>query len=311
MPPLVRKVRQLDRKFDFDCIWQTGNPFMPLTAVPVLKRVVDSKYVVDLRDSWTLHPYGELSTVFGRIYEHVSRFAEPAVVRSADAVTVATEGMENAYKAEYPESAEKFTTIENGYDPDDFPPMDLKPAEDFLIVYVGKFGNFRDPGPFFESLSTVVKDHEVRFVHVGNPEKKVGRLIDRFGLTGVYECTGYLKRSEVTGWIRRANLGLAITGDSKQEMTTKIFDYMACETPILGCGPQEGSMATAVEKFQYGYPVENDYRLLNNVLRTIIAIKPPNLGDGPYEEYTRRQKAEKLAQLLRNSSANKYPNRLL
>ena len=297
-PPLIRSVQQLHHEYSFDAIWHTAGPFLPLTSVPILKRHLDIPYIVDFRDSWTLHPYKPDRTAFGRLYDGISDLVEPTVLGAADVITTATEGITEVYKQEYPAIRSKFITIENGYDPSDFPEMDVEVADKFTIVYVGKFSHFRDPKPFLEAISMLRRDHNLRFIHVGEPESSVQSAVSEFDLDEIFECTGYVDRTEVTRQIRRADLGLAVSGGSPQEMTTKIFDYMACKTPILACGPTDGSMANVVSKFQYGYTVPNQRDCIQPIINKVINTCPGSLGHGPYESYSREKSSKLLEQTI-------------
>jgi|AntDeeMinimDraft_5_1070356.scaffolds.fasta_scaffold02801_2 glycosyltransferase involved in cell wall biosynthesis len=297
VPQLIRAIQTLHKKHNFDCIWQTANPYFPLVAVPVVTRMIDTPFIIDLRDSWTLHPYNELSTPFGRLNSKISKVLEPQVISSADAVTVATEGMYQAYANSYPDLIHKFELIENGYDSDDFPTMKTESWDEFTIIYVGKFSNFRDPEPFFTALSKIQSSYDVSFVHVGNPEQKVEDIVEQLDISEYYMCTGYLDREGVAQWIQRSDLGLAVSGGSPQEMTTKVFDYIACKTPILGCGP-DGSMADVINRFEEGYMIQNNITEICTVLSDILEMKPQSLGEGPYDDYTREKSANQLAELI-------------
>jgi len=197
--------------------------------------------------------------------------------------------------------SKKLYTVENGYDPDDFPPLETEPSDGFEIVYAGKFSNFRDPNPFLKALSKIQPQHDVSFVHVGNSEGHVQDAVKRYDLEQHYECTGYVDRTEVARRIQRADLGLAVSGGSPQEMTTKIFDYMACNTPILGCGP-DGSMTEVIKRFEFGYVTTNETSQIKNILLDIIEQQPESLGSGPYTEYTRKNSTQKLAKVIENVS---------
>jgi glycosyltransferase involved in cell wall biosynthesis len=297
VPQLLKSVRKLHKQHEFDCVWQTANPFFPLIIVPICNKFISSNFIVDLRDSWTLHPYSDLTTIFGRLYAKTSQLLEPRVLRSADAVTVATDGINEAYANLYPEIKNKLHTIENGYDRDDFPQLETEPREGFDIVYVGKFSDFRDPNPFLNALSDIQFRYDVSFIHVGNSEEQVENAVRQYDLEQNYECTGYVGREEVARWIQRSDLGLAVSGGSPQEMTTKIFDYMACRTPILGCGPK-GAMTDVIEQFEFGYVSPNETNQIKDTLSKIIDRKPHSLGSGPYSRYTRKESAKKLTNII-------------
>ncbi|MGQ3414368.1 glycosyltransferase [Natrinema sp. LN54] len=298
VPPLCWEITRLHRKYEFDAIWQTAGPFLPLTTALFVKPLLQIPYVIDLRDAWTLHPYKPDRTVFGRIHDGVSAVAEPAVFRVATAITTATDGITNEYKSRYPSLSAKFRTIENGYDPSDFPVHDVEKPDEFTIVYVGKFDHFRDTTPFLRSVAELSTETDVTFVHVGREEAQVSSAVSQLGLSDRFQCTGFVSRSEVARQIQRADLGLAVSGGSRQEMTTKIFDYIACETPILACGPKDGSMANVVEQFEHGYIAENRTDEITPILTDVLTSSPESLGSGPYSEYTRERMSEKLMDLL-------------
>ena len=297
VPQIIYFTQKLHKKYGFDCIWQTANPYFPLAAVPIVTRIIDIPFIVDLRDAWTLHPYRKLSTLFGRLNNKLSKHLEPQVLNSATAVTVATEGMYQAYTDAYPNLISKFEVIENGYDSDDYPILKTEPQSEFTIVYVGKFSYFRDPEPFLKALSRMQSSHDISFIHVGYTEDRVENMVTKFDLDECYLCTGYVDREEVTRWIARSDLGLAVSGGSPQEMTTKVFDYIACKTPILGCGP-DGSMADVINQFEEGYMTQNNVRGIYTVLSNILETKPQSLGEGPYDDYTREKSANQLAELI-------------
>lgn len=300
--PLAYNIKRLHTKYDFDCVWHTGNPFFPFVVAPLIKRISDISYIVDFRDSWTLHPYAELSGMFGNLNAFLSGVLEPKVLKSADAITTATDGITEEYRNAYPELDHKFYTIENGFDPDDFPDTNTaKETPSFTLVYVGKFSSFRDPRPIFNAISDLKSDVDMKFIHVGNTESKVEKYADSSEIGELYESTGYLQREGVTKCIRQADVGVAVSGGSNQEMTTKIFDYMACETPILACGPTDGAMSSVVQQFENGYIVPNDQELITEKLMRIINKKPKSLGPGPYDKYTRRHKAEELKTIIEDT----------
>ncbi|WP_049924730.1 glycosyltransferase [Halopiger djelfimassiliensis] len=301
MPPLCREIRRLHREIDFDVIWHTAGPFLPLTAALFVSPMLRIPYVADFRDAWTLQPYTPERTVFGHVNDAVSSLAEPRVLRTATAVTTATDGITDAYRDQYPSLSSKFRTIANGYDPADFPDHDVESPSRFTIVYAGKFGHYRDVTPFVRALSNVKPEGDVRFLHVGKPEPAVRSAVDRFGLADRFECTGFVDRSEVARRIQRADVGLAVSGGSPQEMTTKIFDYIACKTPILACGPPTGSMANVVSRFEHGYVARNRTDEITKALGRLLETRPRALGPGPYDEYTRERSAERLAELFRRT----------
>lgn len=298
-------VRRLHDRIRFDCIWHTAGPFLPLAACPAVRRYYDVPYVVDLRDPWTLHPTAEERTTWGKVNDALSAWLEPRVVRAADAVTTATPTLTRDYREQYPAHRGKFATVHNGYDPADFASTADRDPDHFVVVYAGKFTDRMDPEPFLDAVGRLGTETECDPVlrHAGRADDRVVRLARKHGVEDAYEHLGYLSRDELSRVVRGADLGLALTRDSEQEIPTKLYDYIACETPVLACGPR-GDMRTLASEFEHGYVCANEPDAVYRTLDDIVEDGPTSLGEGPYRAYTRRAATEGLASVLRRVVAD-------
>ncbi|MGK7295278.1 MAG: glycosyltransferase [Candidatus Wenzhouxiangella sp. M2_3B_020] len=308
-PRLLAAIRRLDRLHTFDVIWQTAGPFMPLAVLPAAKRLTGLPYIVDLRDSWTLAPYTAPNpTAFGRLERTVAEQAEPAVLRGAARITTATDGIAAAYRDRYPALADRFVTVTNGYDES----VHADPGEcrsdgdgQFKIVYAGKFGWYRDPRPFMAALAAH-RGRDVRFLHVGEPEERVRGAARRAGVSDLVTEVGRQPPGTVAELVCRSDAGLAVSGGSRQEMTTKVFDYIAAHRPILALGPRDGSMACVVAAFENGVVASNRDVDAITALGQLLDERPRELGSGPYEEYTRTLTAERMSSVFDDVVAERY-----
>ncbi|AXG06302.1 glycosyltransferase [Haloplanus rubicundus] len=296
-PPLTTTVYRLHRTYDFDCIWHTVDPFLPLTAAPLIRRLTNIPYVIDLRDPWKLRPTPTERTPFGKLYDLISRGTEPFVLQTADSITTATKGLTDMYKTAYPDIGEKIHTIRNGYDPDDFEVEDTTSLDEFQIVYPGKITPGMDCEPFFRAVSEIRKSHDVSILHIGHSNDHVQNLAKEVGISNLYTNTGYLDRKSLAKHVHRASVGLALTRDSVQ-IPTKVYDYIACDTPILGCGPTDGSMAEITDKFEYAWTVPNEVTAITEILEMIAVERPDTLGSGPRSNYTRQRTADQLVDVF-------------
>lgn len=300
VPKVVRAVQKLDTKYDYDVIWQTANPFLPLIALPIIKRQTGTPYIVDLRDSWTLMPYTRERTIFGKLNDVVSTLSEPRVLRDAAATTTATDGITATYKDVYPKIHDSFTTVPNGFDQSEYPKPDDIDQDDSVVTlfYSGKFSWYRDVEPLMAALGDIQESVDIELRHAGHPEDHVLDTAGQYGVRDSVQNLGYLNNQELAEELYTADLCLAISGGSRQEMTTKIFDYLACERPILAIGPKDGAMCNVVCQFEFGYTVRNSKPEIVEGLEEYLSTTPQKLGDGPYDDWTRQQTASQLSDVI-------------
>lgn len=263
LPFLLPKLVQVIRKEHPCLLYFTGGPFFPLIAAPLMKAFFGLPYVIDLRDPWRLaHRKTPPRGVKAYLGQLLARLAEPIVVKHAAKVVCATEQMCKEYREEYRYlPSQRFVTITNGYDPDDF--SEVKPFRfaDITVVYTGKFRTseaFRDPLPFFKALRILrERGRKVHFVHVGNLEEEVMNLAKSVGVQDLVEFVGPRPYKEALAYAKGADVLLLIGGGQKSEQTSKIFDYIGCKRPILALTSRDTEIAKVLKEIPNVIVIEN------------------------------------------------------
>src|SRR5665648_100125 len=262
LPYLISNLISIIRKEHPHLVYITGGPFFPLIAGPIIKLFFRLPYVVDLRDPWKLAKRGiPIRGLKARLGRLLTNIAEPIVLRYAAKVICATDILREEYQSVYSSKSEKFFTITNGYDPDDFFMIVPKHFVEFTIVYAGKFRTseaFRDPAPFFCALKMLqARCLKIRFIHIGRKEKEVINLAKQIGIFKFIEIIGPCSYKDTLAYTKGASLLLLIGGGQKTEQTGKIFDYIGCERPILALAPLDSDIAKIVKKIPYARIFEN------------------------------------------------------
>ena len=302
-PHLVKKLTTIVEENDIDVIMYSGPPFYQSIVAPIIKKYSNIPYIIDYRDPWGVPPYSLYNDTSGILRKaknvYLPTFCETIILNSADAIITASQVVTSRYEEKY--GLDNILTIPNGFDPDDYSFDSITTSDNFQIVYAGKFLDFREYQPTFEAFRELLKEYpNAKFVHLGPKEDHVFKTISDLGLESNYDFRGYKPLDEVGRVISGSDVALAITGGDKYEPTTKIFDYMACNTPILGVGPADGEMARMVSSFTNGHVVaENDSALIYEVLESIADERPALLGSKTeINRHTRKARTERLVEIL-------------
>ncbi|MFW5856620.1 MAG: glycosyltransferase [Planctomycetota bacterium] len=151
-------------KGDIDAIYTTSGPFSALRVGASLQDEFGLPWLADVRDPYTLSHWGWPS----RLHYRLCRMMERRLLRQAELLVFATEGLRAMHLAAYPELKPVRTScIHNGYDEEDFasppPPRD---GRYFRIVYAGTVYSGRTRGRPSSLLSRI---NPFRILHYPGP----------------------------------------------------------------------------------------------------------------------------------------------
>ncbi|CAA6826927.1 MAG: Unknown protein [uncultured Sulfurovum sp.] len=262
-----------------EVVYLTGGPFYHWILAPFIK-LFGVEYILDFRDPWKLSPYVvRKNGFFGSLTSRLETFIERFAIKYAKTVINVTNQATEMYRAEYPEFSEKFVTITNGFDPDDFTDIEALTVSKFDIVYSGKFGTFRDVRPFFEAFKKIIEENQlspddIRFVWVGREEKHIVESIKRIELENYVSMLGFLPYKENLRYIKGSKIALLIAGEHPYEPTTKIFDYMALQKNVLGVTDADGFVSETLTAYPLGKhsnnSTDNIYEKIQEEFRSSI-----------------------------------------
>jgi len=306
VPYLIHSIKSIINKEKPKIAYLTGGPFFPLILGPLIKQFFNIPYLIDLRDPWKLtkraRPIRGTKAYIGKLLTNI---LEPFIIRSASKIICATELMRQEYIVAYKNLADKFITITNGYDPEDFEHIKQIQFSGFTVVYAGKFRTseaFRNPKPFLKAMNILHKKGlNVHFVHVGIIEPEILDMVQTLGLNNSVTFVGRKSYSESLTYMKGADLLLVIGGERKLEQTGKIFDYIGCKRPILALAPLDGAIAEIINKISFAIITENrDPAEIAKIIEKVMGDRKFNL-DNNYklpEQYERKYLTGILAKVL-------------
>ena len=223
--PAVIAGWRLIKAHKIEIIFSSSRSYSDHLAALILKRITGVRWVADFRDEWTTSPHFKFVTP---IHRNISKVFERQILKNADMVTTVSPGLTNIYQNILGSDKEKFATITNGYDEEDFKGFtesydkskDLK----FRIIYAGALYGTRRSNLFLQAVKELkLKDIEIEFI---GRQKRLSH----------YDTIKRLSKADVLLLILSPQDGPAV-------LTGKIFEYLRLRKPIFALAPRNSGAA--------------------------------------------------------------------
>lgn len=254
-------------------IYASSPPPTTLLVGTLLSLFSKVPLVLDLRDTWAIHPdwlyleenRGILSPIY-RVRVFFENILEKVILKRAKAVVLNTNAMYEVYKTKHPSAARNMVTITNGFDSNDFrlAPTNLAHDDFFSLVFVGSYYGFHSPDYFLKGLHHLFGDKPdiaklLTVSFVGNLETTSSRqLIKELGLRESIRLVDRVPHDQAIGWLKSAD-ALLLTLPPKIMVDwwipAKLFEYLAARKPILGVMP-DGAAAQLIRDSGNGIIVD-------------------------------------------------------
>lgn len=256
IPNFIYSAHKIASKNKLTAVLVTGPSFYPSLAGLYLKKRFNIPLIIDMRDSWFLWDYTKPQTAAEHFDKFLQSIIEPFVINSADKIVCASPYTKQDYLNYYHSKRlnDKFEYIPNGFDPDDYTTLTPKKFNKYTIIYSGKLFGARKTSEFLRAFKIFIEKNNlssrcIQFIHIGRKEEDFIKEISEMELTDYFQFTGYLPYKECLSYCKGANLLIIFTTGSKKEPTTKIFDYIGCNQPILAIGNEKGILAQYIKEF--------------------------------------------------------------
>jgi len=261
LPIAAVKAIRLIRAHRITHIYTTNPPHTTHLVGLVLKTMCHVKWVADFRDIWLF-----LKPFQSRAAERVERWMERKVVEQADAITLTTDWMREKFRSAYHSvNSEKFTTIWNGYDAEDFRSIVAdRSRKQFTVTYIGSFYDQRTPEHFLIAISQLVASATIpaetlQIQLIGNCRHVKGRLTAdlaaSLGLSSVVTVIDPVPYRSALEYVVNSHLLVLLAPEQPFEIPGKAYEYLASGGDILAL-TDEGATADLIRKTGAGIVVE-------------------------------------------------------
>ena len=330
---MYREVLKITKKQRFDLILCSTYRTFPLRAAWLLSKKTKLPLIVDLRDILEQYTGNEfishrLPTFLGLDKCIASHFRKKnmrirnEVLRHAVAVTTVSPWHVSTLT---PYNAETYL-IYNGYDPELFFPSEVE-SDTFYITYTGRLLSvaMRDPDLLFQAIQRLAEEGmvspdmlQVRWFVDRQSEKIIRGVVEKYPNIEAYMCYfDYVSASEIPAILNESAILLILTNKADTNgpqgvMTTKFFEALAVEKPILCVRGDEGCLEEVIHRTRSGLSAHNADEVYDFLKTRFICWKSHKPLDEPFDKeeikkYSRESQAKQFVQLLENKICN-YPS---
>jgi hypothetical protein len=314
--PAYKEALKLYEKERFDFIISSFSPpASHIIAHKVKKKYPKLKWIADFRDLWAYNHIIRAKSFLGVL----ERYKEKRILKNVDKIITVSkplsEIMENVY------NNKEVYTIENGFDPEEFPnwkkDLIIKPKikNKLIISYLGTiYPEKRDPSILFEAVNELIDEkiiskEQIEIDFYGDNKKQLEDIIFKknYNKYKIINIRGFVSRNESLKIQKESDLLLFLEWNdisAKGVLTGKLFEYLVSGTPILSIGiTNKNAAGEIIEKTKTGKLFINKTDLKEELIRIFktkqIAFYKPDIKE--IEKFSRDKQVEKLINILNES----------
>ncbi len=305
---------------EFDAIICSTFNLFPLTTAHRISRKYNVPLLVDLRDiaeQWgktaylsPQRPQNSLTIAFSKLTERINLRRRNRVLRHASAIT--------SVSPWHKDFLSQFNTnthlIYNGYDKTLFQHLDIEHPT-FDINFSGRIYDFKSRNPEL-LLQTIREMHEQHLIspdevrinwYIDNESHAPLRdLLQQYNVADYNHIHHYIPTTEVPHMLNTAAINLLLTNNTQNQhgiVTTKIFEYIGVEKPIL-CIPNDHSLLEQIiTETQSGIATDNVETIKQFILHWLKIWRKTHkthINIKNHQQYTRQAQALQFIGILDN-----------
>jgi hypothetical protein len=305
VPALIKAGKTALASAEYDLIFVSLGPFSSALGAYHLVKNSGLPLVLDLRDYWNLlNDYELQGTLLHRAF---SRHWEKKVYKFASLIVTATQGIgTDAAKAYGAELADKMITIYNGWDKEDFADtLPVEKAPGFELAYFGNIYARRSLRAFYQAMLRLRNERllpeNTRIKLYGNFFREALKEIENSGISDIVEIIPQLEHRDALARMRASDVLLLTVNSSapRGTLTSKVFEYLRSQRPILAMVPVKGEAAELLRAYgqEFICPMESVDGIYH-CLKRLLASEPKNYSIP--EDLERSVQVGKLAERLKS-----------
>lgn len=213
----------------------------------------------DIAEQCDTNEYNNSKIALGlisKIYRNINISRRNQILKQAHSITTVSPWHVNFLKQFNPNTH----LIYNGYDSTLFQPRTTK-TNYFDIIYTGKWYslNLQDPTLLFQALAEI-NNPQIRLIWYTNADvhSQISKLAQQHNLTTPLIINNYVPNNEIPNLLNRSSIILVLTNKGNRGiMTTKFFEAIGVEKPILCVRSDEECLAQTIKETNAGLAATN------------------------------------------------------
>lgn len=192
----------------------------------------------------------------GKIYRKINISRRNKILRQANSITTVSPWHVDFIQQFNPNTH----LIYNGYDSNLFIPQPTK-SDHFDIIYTGKWygATLQDPTLLFQALAEI-NNPQIRLIWYTNTDvhSQIQDLANQYHLTTPLIINSYVPNHEIPAILNQSSIILVLTNKGNRGiMTTKFFEAIGVEKPILCVRSDEECLAQTIKETNAGLAATN------------------------------------------------------
>lgn len=299
----------------YDLVFCTTFSTFPLHAAWEVARAHRIPLHVDLRDIDEQAPNSQYQAhrqwwarPFRKLYRAIQIRRRNKVVRQADSVTTVSPWHVDFVKHLNPRT----TLIYNGYDQRLFVPQNIT-TDTFRILYTGRIyeRELQDPMLFIQAVSTLppMEDFIIDWYTDEKGQETIRELAIRFGCEALMHFHPYVSTGEIPALLHQCSIALVLSHKAEIEgphgiMTTKFFEALGVEKPVLCVPSDEESLADVIQQTNAGIAASDAEQVRTFIMDQYTAWKAKGytrqaVHPEQKKRFTRQYQAQQFEQFFR------------
>ncbi|MFA4833326.1 MAG: glycosyltransferase [Patescibacteria group bacterium] len=269
---LYKVTEDVIKKHKINIIFSFSNPQASNILGAMLKEKLDIKFVAHFSDPWFDNPYKEYLGLERRNVLKLEKY----VVANSDKVVFTNEIARNLIMKKYPASwAKKAGVIPHCFNLKDYPEVQKKDSDKFIISYIGAFYEKRNPEMLFVALRELIKKNpsfKEKFIikligaandYAGYSTEGIAKMADLYSLKDNIKIIPPVSYEESLKYMKLSDCLVVIDADMPGSpfLPSKVVDYAGSGNIIIGITPANSPTAQFIkglgcESFNYDQAYE-------------------------------------------------------
>jgi len=312
IPFAVSRSYKILKKYHIKTVLVSSPPNSSLLIGYFLKRLANVKFIADLRDPIV----GNIAQVnlinptdlISKVEKNVLIFLEKLIVKSADIVITNTETHRKEMKTKY--GLNKFYTIRNSFDEDDYKGISQEKYAKFTISHIGSMYGLRKADVLFEAIKRLESELSpdplnLQVLFVGATDGKLEQAILQYGIEKYVEVIPAVPHSKAIEMMLRSHLLLMVKATGKGslgQIPAKFYEYLGARNPILCLGPEKSEVAELINGVGVGCVSENNedkiFEYLEYLYEEDLNNEPLTIDNKAIYNFSADRMARRMKQLI-------------